>query len=186
VEDHVFVNTCSTGLYTDLVRYREKWERPVGKWPAMLIGLVHVLRRAQPQELLIDGRRRRVWMVLAGNGRYLPTGFAPTSRPRLDDGLLDIGIVDAETPLARSRVVWVVLTGTLRWCRPYEGTAAARLDLTAPGGLLHLALDGEFTRIAPQVTVTKRPRALTVYRPAPGEPHAPVTVSHLPAPESDP
>jgi undecaprenyl-diphosphatase len=165
VDHHVFVNTCSTGVYTDLVRYREKWEKRLGKWPAVLVGLVHVLRRAQPQELVLDGQPRRVWMVFAGNGQYLPLGFAPTARPRLDDGLLDIRIVGAEHPFARTRVALAVLLGTLRWCAPYEGGAAPELTITAPDGLLHLTVDGEFTSVHPQVTITKRPRALTVYRP---------------------
>jgi undecaprenyl-diphosphatase len=165
VDEHTFVNTCSTGVYTDLVRYREKWEKRLGKWPAVLVGLVHVLRRARPQDLVIDGHRRRVWMVFAGNGQYLPLGFAPTTRPRLDDELLDIRILNAEHPFARTRIALAVLLGTLRWCGPYEGTAAAKLEITAPDGLLHLALDGEYTRVDPEVTITKRPRALTVYRP---------------------
>ncbi|KAA9161654.1 phosphatase PAP2 family protein [Amycolatopsis acidicola] len=162
--DEVFVNTCSTGLYTDLVRYRDKWERRLGKWPAMLVGLVHVLRRAKPQELLVNGRRRTVWMMFAGNGRYLPTGFAPTSRPELDDGLLDIRIVDAESPFARTRVMLAVLTGTLRWAKPYEGTTAGEIDVHSPGGSLRLTLDGEYKPIAPEARIGKRPRALTVYR----------------------
>lgn len=160
----VFVNTCSTGLYTDLVRYRERWERRLGKWPAMLVGLVHVLRRAQPQDLVVDGKNRRVWMLFAGNGRYLPTGFAPTSRPELDDGLLDIRIVDAARPYARTRVLLSVLTGTLRWATPYEGATATKLDIHSPNGSLHLTLDGEFTRVDPKTTIAKQPRALTIYR----------------------
>ena len=163
--EEVFVNTLSTGLYTDLVRYREKWERRVGKWPALFIGLVHVLRRTQAQDVVIDGRNRHVWMVFAGNSRYLPTGFAPTSRPRLDDGALDVRIVDAERRFSRTRVVLAVLTGTLRWCKPYEGALVSSLGLRVPGGKLHLTVDGEFARVAPEVTVRKLPQALTVYRP---------------------
>ncbi|GAB2985949.1 phosphatase PAP2 family protein [Amycolatopsis acidiphila] len=165
VDEHVFVNTCSTGVYTELVRYREKWEKRLGKWPAVLVGLVHLLRRTQPQNLVIDGRRRRVWMVFAGNGQYLPLGFAPTARPRLDDGLLDVRIVDAERPFARTRVALAVLLGTLRWSGPYEGTAVRELEITAPDGLLYLTLDGEFTSVDPAVRITKQPHALTVYRP---------------------
>lgn len=165
VDGQVFVNTCSTGLYTDMVRYREKWERRLGKWPAVLVGLVHVLRRAKPQELMIDGRLRRVWMVFAGNGHYQPTGFAPTSRPRLDDGLLDLRIVDAERPLARTRIIAALLTGTLPWCGPYEGGTATEVKISAPDGLLHVTVDGEFTEVNPEMTITKTPGALTVYRP---------------------
>lgn len=165
VGEHVFVNTCSTGVYTDLVRYREKWERRLGKWPAVLVGLVHLLRRAQPQDLVLDGRRRRVWMLFAGNGQYLPHGFAPTARPRLDDGLLDVRVVGAERPFARTRIALAVLLGTLRWSGPYEDTPAREVRVAAPGGDLKLTLDGEFTAVGPEVTITKHPRALTVYRP---------------------
>ncbi|HJQ47385.1 MAG TPA: phosphatase PAP2 family protein [Amycolatopsis sp.] len=165
VGNEVFVNTCSTGLYTELVRYREKWERRVGKWPAMIVGFVHVLRRTQPQELKIGERDRRVWMVFAGNGRYLPTGFAPARRPRLDDGELDVRIVSAERPFSRTRVVAAMLTGTLRWCAPYESAFVSEVDISAAGGELQLTVDGEPARVTPAVTVRKLPRALTVYRP---------------------
>ncbi|GAB3579702.1 bifunctional phosphatase PAP2/diacylglycerol kinase family protein [Amycolatopsis endophytica] len=163
--DQVFVNTCSTGLYTDLVRYREKWEKRIGKWPAMLVGLVHVLRRAKPQELVVNGEPRKVWMIFAGNGAYRPRGFAPTYRQSLDDGLLDIRAVYAERPYARTRVVLAALTGTLRWCRPYQDRPAApQLHVTAPSGLLHFAIDGELTQVSPDITLRKRRGALVVYR----------------------
>ncbi|WP_405483917.1 hypothetical protein [Streptomyces sp. NBC_00009] len=37
---------------------------------------------------------------------------APTYRTQLDDGLLDIRAVEASTPLARTRLLFAVLTGT--------------------------------------------------------------------------
>ncbi|ROS38990.1 bifunctional phosphatase PAP2/diacylglycerol kinase family protein [Amycolatopsis thermoflava] len=164
-DSQVFVNTCSTGLYTDLVRYREKWEKRIGKWPAVLVGLVHVLRRAKPQELVVNDERRRVWMIFAGNGAYRPRGFAPTYRPSLHDGLLDIRVVYAESPFARTRVVLAVLTGTLRWCTPYQDRPAApQLKISAPGGHLRLAVDGELTQVPPDVTLRKNRGALVVYR----------------------
>jgi len=163
--EEVFVNTCSTGLYTDLVRYRERWEKRLGKWPAMIVGLVHVLRRAKPQELVVNGESRTVWMIFAGNGSYRPRGFAPTYRQSLDDGLLDLRAVYAEQPWARTRVVLAVLTGTLRWCRPYvDRPAAPKLHLTARSGALTLALDGEVTDVPPDITLHKRDKALVVYR----------------------
>ncbi|MDQ0376127.1 bifunctional phosphatase PAP2/diacylglycerol kinase family protein [Amycolatopsis thermophila] len=165
VDSQVFVNTCSTGLYTDLVRYREKWEKRIGKWPAMLVGLVHVLRRAKPQDLVVNGEPRKVWMIFAGNGAYRPRGFAPTYRRSLDDGLLDIRTVYAERPWARTRLVLAVLTGTLRWCTPYQDRPAApQLTVRAPSGRLDLALDGEVTHVPPDVTLRKRRGALVVYR----------------------
>jgi len=39
-----FLNTASTGVYVDLVQARRRIEPALGKWPAVLIALVHVLR----------------------------------------------------------------------------------------------------------------------------------------------
>jgi diacylglycerol kinase family enzyme len=39
-----FLNTTSTGVYVDLVKARKRIEPVLGKWPAVLIALVHVLR----------------------------------------------------------------------------------------------------------------------------------------------
>jgi diacylglycerol kinase family enzyme/membrane-associated phospholipid phosphatase len=164
--DQGFVNTSSTGLYVDLVRFREHWERRLGKWPAMLVGLVHVLRNGKPQELVVDGEPRRLWMLFAGNGRYLPTGFTPAYRPRLDDGQLDVRIVDADVRFARTRIVLGALTGTLRWAMPYEATVRSGLRVGAAKGEWGLSVDGEVTTMSGQVDIGKSVGGLTVYRPA--------------------
>lgn len=165
-DDAVFVNTSSVGLYVDLVRFREHWERRLGKWPALLVGLVHLFRRGHPCTILVDGEQRQVWMLFAGNCCYLPRGFAPTRRPRLDDGVLDVRIVAAEPKFARTRIVLGALTGTLRWCGPYEASVRDELRLEAPDGVLRLSVDGEVTEAPSHVALGKAIGALTVYRPA--------------------
>ena len=42
------VNTASIGNYVDLVDAREKLEDRIGKWPAVLVALVKVLRESRP------------------------------------------------------------------------------------------------------------------------------------------
>jgi diacylglycerol kinase family enzyme len=164
--DEVFVNTSSIGLYVDLVRFREHWEGRLGKWPAMLVGLVHVLRETAPQQLTVDGQRKLLWMLFAGNCHYLPKGFAPTHRPRLDDGLLDIRMVDAEERFARTRIVLAVLTGTLRWCPAYQAGVRPKLVVEADDGTIELSVDGEVTGVSSRIELGKSIGALTVYRPA--------------------
>ena len=56
-----FVNTSSTGVYVDLVHAREELEgllgrRGLGRRPAEVVGLIQVLRRSRPHELILDGR----------------------------------------------------------------------------------------------------------------------------------
>jgi undecaprenyl-diphosphatase len=129
------------------------------------VSLVGVLRRAVPLELTVDGRPRRLWLGFVGSGRYQPSGFAPTWREVLDDGLLDVRLVDADQPLARTKLVLSVLTGRLGRSTVYEQRVTDALRIRCDAGELRIALDGEVVDVAADVTITKRPSPLRVYAP---------------------
>jgi hypothetical protein len=88
----------------------------------MLIALADVLRCGKPVDLIVNGRRRKVWLLFVGNCRYAPSGAAPAYRPDLADGTLDVRMVDGSQPLARTR--W-----SLRCCSARSAGAAS----TRPG-----------------------------------------------------
>ncbi|WVT95842.1 phosphatase PAP2 family protein [Streptomyces xanthochromogenes] len=161
-----FVNTFSIGLYPDLVRLREGMEGRIGKWPAAAIALVRVLRTAVPIRLQVDGRPRALWLLFAGNGHYQPEGLTPTHRPRLDEGLLDVRTVDADLPLARTRLVISALAGALRRSHVYRGERVRSVRLTGLEGVNSLAYDGETATAPDALLLDKADRALIVYSPA--------------------
>jgi diacylglycerol kinase family enzyme len=164
-----FLNTASTGVYVDLVKARKRIEPALGKWPAMLIGLIDVLRTSRPVDLLVDGRRRRIWLLFVGNCGYEPSGAAPTYRPDLADGTLDVRMIDGSQPLARMRLVVAVLLGTLGRCRVYRTWSASSLRVASlRGEPVPLCLDGEATETSPAISLIKRPKKLLVYRPMTG------------------
>jgi diacylglycerol kinase family enzyme len=162
---HAFLNTCSFGAYTELVAARERLEHRIGKWPALVVALVRVLRHGEPLVLDVDGRRRRLWLGFIGNGHYRPSGFAPTWREVLDDGVLDVRLVSADHPLARIRLVASVLAGRLGRSTVYEQRLASTVALRTAGEQLTLALDGEVVDVDPSITVHLRPRRLRVFAP---------------------
>jgi undecaprenyl-diphosphatase len=164
IDGRAFLNTASFGSYADLVDARERLEGSIGKWPALLVALVTVLRRGEPVEVEIDGVARRVWAIFLGNCRYEPAGFAPAYRPALGDGLLDVRVIDATRPFTTLRLVLAVLTGTLARSAVYEQRFATevRVRSAAP---LRLACDGETFDGSREFTVRKRPRRLRVYVP---------------------
>lgn len=166
-DGEAFLNTASVGAYADLVTAREEFEPAVGKWPAMVIALLAVLRDSRPVDLLVNGRQRRVWLLFAGNCRYEPSGAAPGYRPDLADGTLDVRLIDGSQPLARTRLVAAVLLGTLGRCRVYRTWSAQTLRIAAPGtSSLPLSLDGEVTERKSAISLLKRPKKLLVYRPS--------------------
>jgi diacylglycerol kinase family enzyme/membrane-associated phospholipid phosphatase len=163
-----FINTSSTGVYAELVYARKRLEDRLGRRLAEVAGLIQVLRRSQPHELMLDGRRRRLWLYFAGNCRYEPVGMAPAYRPDLSDGWLDIRVVDAGV-LARSRLVAAVATGTLGRSRVYHSWRAESVLIgPADGRPVWLARDGEVALAESSFTQGKYRRGLLVYRSASG------------------
>lgn len=161
-----FLNTASLGAYVDLVDARERLEDRIGKWPAMMVALVRVLRTSSPAHIELDGETIRTWMVFVGNGRYEPDGMAPTYRTQLDDGELDIRLVDASRPMARMRLVLGVLTGTLTRCAPWRCIrTSGPVEVRSLDGPLRLARDGETFDGPATFRIEKSERRLTVLVP---------------------
>lgn len=160
--DRCFVNTLSFGGYTQVVDARERLESRLGKWPALLVALLRELPGMEPLRVELDGTPMRVWLAWVGNGRYSPAGFGPSWREELDDGLLDIRVVNGARRFSRSRFVVDVLTGRLASCPVYEERTATSLSIRSLDGPLRLAADGETFDGPTEITVTKRERALLV------------------------
>lgn len=165
IDGRPFLNTASFGAYVELVDARERLERRLGKWPAMIVALVGVLRRSSATEVEIDGRTRRLWMIFVGNCTYHPHGFAPSWRTRLDDGRLDVRLVDADMPGGRVRLVAAVLTGRLGRCRAYEEMQVREVRVRRLDGDRRLARDGETFDGSAEFLITKCPEPLLVYAP---------------------
>jgi undecaprenyl-diphosphatase len=166
LDGRVFLNTAAFGAYPELVDARERLEGRIGKWPALVLALFRIARRAEPLDVELDGRRRRVWMVFVGNCRYHPNGFAPSWRERLDDGRLDVRIVDAARRLARTRLLFAVLSGRLGRSRVYEQSLVRQLEVRSFDGPPRVAVDGETADGPAEFVVGKEPDRLRVFVPA--------------------
>lgn len=163
---HWFLNTASLGGYPDVVRFRERWQDRWGKWPAATVALIRALRESRPLTVRMDGRRRRIWLLFVGNGTYQPRGFAPSVRPRLDGGLLDVRFIRADWPLSRARFVLAAVTGTLRRSRTYVQSDRAELDVEVLEQPVAIASDGEIGPPGRRFRFRTHHGALSVYRPA--------------------
>jgi diacylglycerol kinase family enzyme/membrane-associated phospholipid phosphatase len=166
IDGRPFLNSASFGATTRMIDARERLERKLSRWPAQAAALLGVLRRARPQSMLIDGKQRNLWMAFIGNCRHKPEGFAPSWRPRLDDGLLDIRLIEADGRWSRLRVALAVLTGRLSRCRAYDHWEAPALEVSSRDGPMRLARDGNTFDGSPSWRVEKLPQRLAVYTPA--------------------
>jgi diacylglycerol kinase family enzyme/membrane-associated phospholipid phosphatase len=164
VGEEVALNTASFGAYTELVTRREQLQDRLGKWPALAVAAVGVLRDSEPVDVYVDGGRRRVWFAFVGNCEYASRGVAPTWRDRLDDGVLDIRMIGAKHQFSKSRAVAALLVGHLRVVPEYDAWKATSLRLSGVDGPLRVTRDGEIGMAGSEIVITKRPGALAVFR----------------------
>jgi diacylglycerol kinase family enzyme len=162
IDGRAFVNTLTFGGYSDVVDTRERLQRWVGKWPALVAALIWELPRMQPVRLRIDGERVDVWLAWIGNGAYEPPGLAPSWRERLDDGLLDVRLVHGGPRRARTRFVLAALAGRLGALSVYDERRVESLEVECLDGPQRLAADGETFDGPASFTVGKRRRAVRV------------------------
>lgn len=166
IGDRPFVNNASIGAYAALVDERERLESRLGKWPAMVVAMVRILRAGERFDVVIDGEPHCVWMAFFGNCCYEPAGFAPTDRFDLVDGLLDVRLADASAPFSRTRLVLAVAFGALARSKVHTRRMVARVAVEVPGaGSCRLAADGETFDGPHSFVVGKRPAALAVHAP---------------------
>ena len=163
--EQMVVNTASIGAYPHFVRIREKLEHRIGKPLAGLYAMWHTLRREEPVRIRYDNTTLQTSLFFLGNSVYLPSGFAPSRRTRMDSGLLDVRILETGRRFAAGRILAALATGRLRSCRLYHELRVPRFGFTALDGPTPLACDGEIEMSCATAEFTSSYRALRVFRP---------------------
>ncbi len=168
-DETTVVNTASVGAYPAFVRRRERLQHKVGKPVASVYAMLMTLRREQPVRITYDDKTLQTSLFFLGNSAYLPVGFAPAVRNRMDDGLLDVRILETGRPWSTLRILVALLTGRLQRSRLYHELQVPQFRFTAPDGPVPLARDGEVDSPCAEAEFTVRYRALQVFRPMPPE-----------------
>ena len=164
-EDQMVINTASIGAYPMFVRTREKLEHKIGKPLAGLYAMLHTLRHGTPVRIRFDNKTLQTSLFFLGNSVYLPSGFAPARRTRMDDGLLDVRILETGKRFSRLRILAAVALGRLERSPLYHEIQAPEFSFEAVDGPTPLARDGEVGDTYDKASFTARYRVLPVFRP---------------------
>jgi diacylglycerol kinase family enzyme len=177
VNDRVFLNNSSIGLYPAMVELRDRrqHERGWGKWQATVWASLQTLR-SYPYvkvDVELDGtpRHRRTPFVFVGNNSYHlnGTGLDLGTRERLDGGELSLYLAPRS---GRADVLLLPLQawlGRLHRSRTFEAHRATQLRVDAPVPRLRVATDGETCLLETPLHYRIEPQALRVLAP-PREP----------------
>jgi undecaprenyl-diphosphatase len=178
------LNAASVGLYPDFVAERSRRRARLGKWIGAVVATWRELRDAEPIDVVVEGRRARVWSVFASVGRNDPGQVATLQRRTLSDDVLEVRLLHAHG--SRAQAVAALSFGrrtrallrTIRVLPPasdLQRITAAEIAISVlprSGSATFYAHDGELERRPPvgddgRYTLTCRlvPRAQRDYAP---------------------
>jgi diacylglycerol kinase family enzyme len=146
VNDRLFLNNVSLGLYARLVRRREHHRRRSEAF-ARLRGLGLLVRRPGPLGVRIDDRPVEARVILVSNNRYELELFSVGERERLDEGALHVYVAHGWVP------------GT------WEEQSGEQFTIDARTGRFTAAVDGEPEELETPLRFEIRPQALRVLLP---------------------
>jgi diacylglycerol kinase family enzyme len=172
VNERIFVNNSSIGIYPSIVDAREELRRQGHrKWPAMAIAIARVLRRHRGVTVTIDtGGGRRNWrspFVFIGNNEYEIDGIGLGGRAAVDAGALFVYLA----PRLRTRdlplLLIKALLGRARQSGDFEIVSASELSVgtSKTGRRLRVAIDGEVRQMRTPLRYRMRAKALRVVVP---------------------
>ncbi len=169
VNDRIFVNNSSIGLYPRAVITRDSYKSSFGKWPAAGIGVVRALLRPHRYhvQLRIDGREEtlRTPFVFIGNNEYQRDQLGIGDRETLNGGVLSVYVVKSAGLAHLPRLLRALMsrrrrTRDLAIYRSESCTISMHTRRAVA-----VACDGEVFRLKAPLHYQSKPRSLRVLIP---------------------
>lgn len=146
VNDRLFLNNVSLGLYASLVHRRETHRRRRDLF-ARVRALGMLARRPRPLGVTVDGRPIEARVVVVANNPYNLELFSVGERERLDEGRLHLYVAHG----------WLPTT--------WDDEPGEAFTIDAAAGRLHAAVDGEPEELDTPLRFEIQPQALRVLLP---------------------
>jgi YegS/Rv2252/BmrU family lipid kinase len=170
VNQQIFINNSSLGLYPSIVREREKQQQlGWGKWPAYVWAALAVLRRYPFLNMRVAAEgnelNTRTPFVFIGNNEYEMEHLNVGTRACLDQGQLSLYMANRTGRLGLLRLALRALAGGLRQEKDFIALCTREIWIDSRHKRLRVALDGEVVSMKPPLHYRVQPAALRVLAP---------------------
>ena len=163
VNGRPFHTLSGLGFFSHMARAREEVRgNPFGRSASVVLAWFRALRRTAPFsiDVMIDGRRERITALaaLVTNNRFAPDW----RRPRLDEGMLEMHVVEDHGALTKLKAGAALLTGAWRDDPGIRHITASGISVWTGRRHTHASTDGEIVRERLPLRYRALPGALTV------------------------
>jgi diacylglycerol kinase family enzyme len=163
VNGRPFHTLSGLGFFSQIAKAREETRgHPLGRFVGLMVAWFRALRRTSPFtiEIVLAGRRERVsaLAVLVTNNRF----GSDWRRARLDEGILEMHIVEEQGTLTKLKASAAAVTGAWRTEQGIRSIVANELIIVNRRRHAMASTDGELVRERIPLRYRMLPRALTV------------------------
>ncbi len=171
VNEHIFLNNSSIGLYPAIVAEREQQQKysGLGKWPALVEATFHALRDPAcfHAVVCIQGQQvdLRTPFIFVGNNAYVVEGFSMGKREGMEDGVLSLYILHPKKALG---LIWLgvrSLLGMGSHSGDFDDFLVTEFHIESQQSNIEVATDGEVQKMQSPIRYRIRSRALHVLAP---------------------
>jgi diacylglycerol kinase family enzyme len=169
VNDRIFINNTSIGIYPELVWYRQHLQKKgLSKWTAFIPAVFSVLVRS-PSLLRVRlqiGHQARAAItnsIIVGNNEYEITGLQMGTRQQLDAGVLSLYLSRRKTRLGLLGLLFRALLDFIPTREvAFEARRTQEFWIETEKKILKVAVDGELVALQTPLHFKIRPHSLKV------------------------
>jgi diacylglycerol kinase family enzyme len=162
VNNRIFINNSSLGLYPSTLQVRTKLEEKIGKWPAAVIASFQALLRFRTDRIEIEGETVRTPFIFVGNNEYAIDSVGIATRKRLDRGELSLFVAHTVARMTLLKVALLSLAGKSSELREFDVRKVTEVTIKPRRSSLHVSRDGEVVRMQAPLHYKVHPGALKV------------------------
>jgi diacylglycerol kinase family enzyme len=160
VDDKVFVNNASIGIYPTIVIKRESLESKLGKWPAAVLVTIASLFSNTTKHLTVDtpsaSYKLKTSLLFVGNNSYQFDKIGFSNRSKLNTGKLYLYVIRDNHPLALVSSSLLTFFGFKRQQQDILQNTVGPIVVRSKKSTINVTLDGE-------VFTLKSPVSFSIY-----------------------
>ena len=162
VNNKVFVNNSSIGLYPQSLLERKKTEKFLGKWLAATRAAMLSLLRFRKYHVEVNGEVMRVPYIFVGNNNYDFAGSMLAERTSLTGGMLTLFVLRSWSRLRLLRAGFFDRLGSQNRNSDFLIEHSENIHINARQRELAVSLDGEVIELATPLVYKIKPKSLKV------------------------
>lgn len=147
INDTVFLNNSSLGIYPTSLQFRSSTGDKIGKWPAAVAGFLKALFHYKLYSITINGDTFKTPFIFIGNNDYHLTDMPSGGRRYINKGILSIYAVKTGSRLEILKQLFYMVTRRFDMVTKIETWTAPSITIHTKRTTVSVSRDGELQKM---------------------------------------